>query len=522
MAVDSTTEAAAVASSALNTQFAPAAANIPARILVIANYDDTTKTTIVQNTVYPILSPEQAGDTFGFGFAAHRLVKATWKGSQGVPLYVMPVDVDAGGVVSTGTITITATSATAGFLYLYIGDDLVKVTVQKGDDATAIGDAVELAVNNNTNLPVTASNAIGVVTFTSKDKNASTLDIEISVNQILGQETAEGVTTVIVQMSGGAGDMDLTMADSLNALGTGDQQNADYYTEIIHGFGFDTAVLDDLSEYNGEGNDKTGNWKETVHRPFRTISGDTAVGSAGLTAAKALGNGRRTLDRTNGLVAVPGSPSHPNEIAAQVLGLMARYNQADPNRTLNGTALSGVLPGKGDDDWTKDQSSRDDAVKAGVSPTLVVGGAVECQNVLTFYHPLGVSSSSNGYKSQFSISKVRNITKNNFDNFNREDWKGATIVADITKVGDVAARLKVRDRKVVIGELQALLEAYENKGWIYTAQWSIDKLKNEPERVVLRAGTDGWTINMPVLLSGEANIFDVLVTFDTSVAILSV
>jgi phage tail sheath gpL-like len=521
MPLDSTTEVAVVGSAAVNTQFAPVAANIPARILVIANYDPA-KTAIVQNTVYSVLSPEQAGDLFGFGFQAHRLVRAAWKGSQGVPMYVMPVDDDAAGVQGAGEIDYTGTtSASAGNVYFYIAGELVQIPVAKGDDATTVGDTTVTKITNDTNLPVTASNLAGVVTITAKDSNIDTNDISLTVNQILGQETAEGVTLAITDMAAGAGIMLNDMATALNALGTGDQQNQDYYTEIIHGWSVQTAVLDDLSEYNGEGNDKVGNWSATVHRPFRTLSGDVATGSSGLTAAKALGNGRKTLDRTNGLISVPGSPNHPAEIAATVLGYMARFNQEDPNRTMNGVALSGVLPGKGDDDWTKDVDSRNDAVKAGVSPTYVTGGAVEALNVLTFYHPDSVTSSSNGYKSQFSISKVRNITHNNWANFNRQDWKQVTVVADKATVTDPAAKLKVRDTKDVQGELIALAEAYAAKGWLYTDTFTIERIQNDPTLVVLRVGTDGWTITFPALISGEGNVFDQTTIFDTSVTILN-
>lgn len=524
MPLNSTSEAAAVGSSAVNTQFAPSTQGIPGRIVVIANYDDVGKTSIVQNTLYPVLSPEAAGNLFGFGFAAHRLVRALWRGSQGVPTYVIPVDNDAAGAAGDATVTITATSATAGNIYLYISGDLVTVPVAKGDDGDAIAITMAAKINAERELPCTAAvNGVTLnqVDITTKDLNIEANNNPIKTNLVEGQETAEGVSLAIVQFTGGTGTMLADMATALKVLGEGDQQNADFYTELVHGFGDDSAVLDDISEYNGEGNDTVGNWSKTVHRPFRTLCGDIVAGSAGLTAAKALGNGRKTLDRTNGQISVPGSANNPNEIAATVLGLMARFNQDDPNRNLNGTAIPGVYGGVGTDDWTRDYDSRNDAVLSGISPTQVVGGAVIIQNVLTFYHPDSVSRASNGYKSQFSISKIRYVIHNNWVNFNNERWKGVTIVDDITKVGNAVAKLKVKDTKAVLGELVALTQLYESDAVIYQAQWTIDKLIAEPTRIVLRAGTDGWDINYPILLSGEANIIDEKTEFDTSVTILN-
>jgi hypothetical protein len=135
-----------------------------------------------------------------------------------------------------------------------------------------------------------------VVTFTSKDEHAETDNISIELNLGLGEELPEGITSAtIVAMSGGAGVMDMDSA--LDALGTGDDANEKFFTELVHGNGDATAGLNSISTYNGQSNDFVGCWAKTVHRPFRSLTGDIVAGSGGLTAAKALGDGRK-LDRT--------------------------------------------------------------------------------------------------------------------------------------------------------------------------------------------------------------------------------
>lgn len=518
MALDATSIAAANAVGAKNVQFAVTAQNLPHKIAIIANYDETVKTDIVEFQPYQITSPEDAGDKFGFGFQAHRLAKWAYTGSDGVETWVVPVKFDVAGAQATGTLTFVGTVTAAGTLHLYISGEYVPVTLAVDDDVTAQAAAVVAAVTADNTLPVTAGNVAGVVTFTAKDEGLETNNISLKLNLFLGQELPEGITSAtIVDMSGGAGVMDIESA--LDALGTGDDANEKFFTEIIHGNGDAAAGLDSLSTYNGIGNDFVGCWGKLVHRPFRSLTGDVTAGSTGLTNAKALGNGRK-LDRTNGQICVPGSPNHPGEIAALALGLMAKVNQNRVAEHMVGKVMPGIIPGELADRWTNDYDNRDDALKAGVSPTIVEDGAVKMQNVATFYHPANVPVENNGYRSQISVEKVRNMLYNVWLNFAQEKWLGNALVSSVSAVASTNDRQKAKDRQAVIGDLVALATQFEEKAWIYTAAFTIEKLQSEPERVSIRPGTTGFDILFPIILSGEAGIFNTEIEFDTSIAVL--
>ena len=61
-----------------------------------------------------------------------------------------------------------------------------------------------------------------------------------------------------------------------------------------------------------------------------------------------------------------------------------------------GMVLPGVEPGP-TGMWTTDYTLRDTAVKAGISPTVVQGGYVVLQNLVTYYASnTGVAVTSNG------------------------------------------------------------------------------------------------------------------------------
>jgi len=174
---------------------------------------------------------------------------------------------------------------------------------------------------------------------------------------------------------------------------------------MAHGYGQDNTTLNSIANYVGQGNDFVGLFAKTVARPFRSMVGDNAAGSSGLTALIVISDGR-LLDRSQGIVAVPGSQTSPTDIAAQTIGHMARINNRRAEEAFNNVLLIGVQPGTTSDRWTSDYDSRDTAVKAGISPTLVEGGVVKLQNVVSFYRPASVPVTSNGYRQMVNFSKI--------------------------------------------------------------------------------------------------------------------
>jgi hypothetical protein len=239
------------------------------------------------------------------------------------------------------------------------------------------------------------------------------------------------------------------------------------------------------------------------------MTGDTVAGSGGFTGVTALGDGRKETDRTNGVIAAPGSQNHPSEIAAWALGDMAKVNS---NRAEE-TYIDRITPffgGDVADRWTDDYDNRDSAVKSGVSTTQVKNGVLTLQNMVTFYHPDSVAQSSNGYRAQRNISVIQNILFNYRLTFANEKWQGISIVADKTAVTDLTDREKARDTDDVIDDLVALAFAFAGKAWLFTAAFTIAELQ-QGDKVQIRAGVTGF---------GEGGIFNSEIQFDTSIAIL--
>ncbi len=498
-----------------NKQFAVSAEVLERKILLIGAYDPL-KTAVVDNVPVQVLSPEDVGNQTGFGFMLHRLAIAAFKKSGGLETWMIPQPDDGAAVIAAGQIDFTgSTGVLAGILALYIAGIRVPIIVTVAMTPTELGDALEAAITADDNLPVTAVNAIGVVATTAKGLGLWGNDITIEFNLQAGEALPTGITAAVTNMAAGTTVPDIQ--DALNALGIGDAQNEKFFTDVIHGYGQDTDTIDALSTYNGEGNDFVGNYAKTVARPFRCLSGDVAIDAAGLTALLVISNARKS-NRTHGIITVEGSPNHPIEIAAEAMALMARTNNIRAEESYIGKELD-IFPGDVSERWSSDYTVRDSALKQGITSVVVENGVVTLQNVVSFYHPDTIALASNAFLSMRNISIIQNLGNSTKSNFNREKWLSITIVADAAKVSSTVSREKVRDIDSVIDDLVALAKAWEGLAWIFTSDFTIEKLA-EGGLVVIRAGSNGFDMTVPTLLSGEGGILNTTVQFDASSAIL--
>lgn len=519
MPIVSNSLASGVGSAVRNVTFQPTAEVLSRTLLLIGTYDPA-KLTIVDEVPVLITSAADAGDKFGFGFMAHRLALMAEKGAQGLQLYVQPQAEIGGAVAADGEIDWTGTTGVAaGTMALYIGGERIPVTLSAAATVEEVSDAVVAAVNAVADTPVVAAKTVVTfeTTFTAKSKGPEGNNIDISFNLLAGEALPAGVVAAITDMASGAGIP--VMQDALDGLGTGDNANEAGFTDMAHGYGQDTTTLDAIANYVGQGNDFTGLYKKTVARPFRSIVGDNAAGSGGLAALIVISDARLN-DRSQGIVAVPGSQTSPTDIAAQTMGHVARINNRRAEEASNNVLMIGVQPGTTSDRWTSNYDSRDTAVKAGISPTLVEGRAVKLQNVVSFYRPASVPVTSNGYREFANISKVQNILVSQKVTFSGEKWQNFSIVADTAKVTNPTSRAKARDVNAVLDEVVALVTSWAANAWIADAAFTIGKLKADPTLVSIRVGGDGFNITIPVVLSGIGNIMDVVTEFDISFAVL--
>lgn len=144
------------------------------------------------------------------------------------------LDDDGSGVAATGTIVVTGTATEDGTLTINIGSQQnhsFDIAVSDTDAATAIGLAIETAVNADATVPVTAANVTGTVTFTAVNKGTygNSFGLEVAGTAV------GGVSTAVTGMASGATDPTLTGVFDI----VGDVR----YQGVVWPYADDTAVL---------------------------------------------------------------------------------------------------------------------------------------------------------------------------------------------------------------------------------------------------------------------------------------
>lgn len=107
---------------------------------------------------------------FGQGSELHLMWKEATKVNQDSTIRAIALAENGSSVAATGTVTFATNATGAGVARVYICDDFVEASIATGDTPTTIAAAIVAAVAAKPNLPVTASNAAGVVTLTAKNK----------------------------------------------------------------------------------------------------------------------------------------------------------------------------------------------------------------------------------------------------------------------------------------------------------------------------------------------------------------
>lgn len=203
------------------------------RILFVAqktSAGSATSGALVEN----IGNDDEEDALFGQDSMIAIMIRANKVRNQEVQVDAISLSDNGSAVAATGTITIVGTATAAGTLNVIVGSERnhnFDVAVASTNTPTIIAAAIVSAVNADLDVPVTAANVAGVVTFTAV--NGGTFGNSIAI-QTSG--SIAGVTGMAVSgMSSGATDPTLTSV--LDVIG--DQR----YQAIVWGYPSDTSEL---------------------------------------------------------------------------------------------------------------------------------------------------------------------------------------------------------------------------------------------------------------------------------------
>ena len=433
-------------------------------------------------------SQDQARDLGGVGSMLERMVGAYRANDPFGELWVLPLADNGSGVAATGTVALTGPATAAGTINLYIAGQRVQIAVASGDTATEIGDAIEAAVNADSNLPVTADNTTGTVTLTAKHKGLVSNDIQISVNYrgaLGGELTPAGVGITITAMASGATNPVLDTA--ISNLG---DETFDY---IINPY-TDTTSLDDWEAYF---NDTVGNWSYAKQ----------LYGGAFSARRDTVGNlqtfGAARNDQHHSTLGFNASPTPCYEVAAMYGAQCAKSLSIDPARPLQTLPLLGMLPPPIQSRFSL--TERNTLLFNGVATTYVEAGVVRIERAVTSYRENVWGQADPSYldvETLFTLAYVlRRLRYAITQKFPRHK-----LANDGTRFGDGQA---IVTPKIIRAELLASYAELETLGLVENREAFEENL------LVERDATDPNRVNVlyPPDLVNQLRIFAVLAQF---------
>ena len=297
------------------------------------------------NVAQLILNKEDAWTRYGRGSMLSRMIELQLNNSGGVPVYAVPL-ADGAGDAATGTVVIGSTATAAGTLSIYIEGKLIGVAVAKDDVHTVVSAALAAAINADLDLPVTAADVSGTVTFTTRWKGESGNQINLAANLADADATPAGLTLVVTDIGDVVpGTLDPVLTTAFANMGDVN------YTDVTCPY---TSAAS-LTAMEAAGVVRDG---PAVNKMFAGFVGFTGTVAEFLTALDSRNSEWTTY------VPVPGSPSSAYMLAAGEAADFAKYQQATPGRPQKNLKIPGAIAGNEDMG-----ANADTIVKAGGSWT---------------------------------------------------------------------------------------------------------------------------------------------------------
>lgn len=296
-------------------------------------------------------------------------------------VWLLPLADDGAAVAATGTITVTAVPTAAGTLSLYVAGERSQILLTTGMTVTTVAAAIVAALTANTNLPVTAANAAGVVTLTAKNLGLEGNDIDIRYNYLGvsgGEALPVGYVGAIVAMANGTTNPVLTTALA-NCVDTPFDFIVLPYTDATSLNALKT-FLDDI----------TGRWSFNRQVYGHDLTALRGTLSAVTTAGLARNNPHESI------VGFFDSPSPNWKWAAAMYGAAAVALRADPGRPCQTLVVNGILAPPPQSRFAS--VDREALLYSGIATfTVQSDGTIAIENLITTYQLNSFGQPDNSY-----------------------------------------------------------------------------------------------------------------------------
>lgn len=315
----------------------------PFRVLMIGQ-----SLNAVPNTPTYVAGYSDAATLFGPGSTLARQVEA-WRANESlVEIHALPYADASGATAASGSLAFTGAATESYPIVLSAGHDdpaisygaPLTIGITNGDTAAVIAGKVAAAVTASPKSLVSAAADSGASTTTMTAKNAGTggNSIGLAVNRQgikAGQRLPAGVGLTITQMSGGAGDPDISNLAAV--LGN------DPYQIIINPY----STLTGLTQTTALMNDTTGRWsyaQQNYGHVFSAMSVQSAGGTSAASALQSFAGAGALNDQHLTLFGLPDSLTSGPIAAAIYAASVAGGVSVAPAQPVQTLPLSGLVP----------------------------------------------------------------------------------------------------------------------------------------------------------------------------------
>ncbi|BAE73994.1 Phage tail sheath protein [Sodalis glossinidius str. 'morsitans'] len=433
--------------------------------LLIGHALPTAQMTLNSPMIMP--SAEMIQQLAGRGSQLHRMVQAYRRIDAVGELFVIAVP-ETMGTEAKGDITISGTATDSGVVTLYIGNQRILAAVKKSDTANTVAAALGKAINDNEDLPVTATIDADKISLTAKHKGLTGNDIPLMMNYYSptgGENTPHGLNITITAMSGGAGSPD--MDSVISAMG-------DLLFDFI-GLPFsDTASLQKMS---AEMNDTNGRWS-----PYQRLYGHVYTAKKA-TVGELVAFGDTFNDPHLTIAGYEkATQTALDELVAARLARCAIFLRNDPARPTHTGELNGVLPAPSGKRFTL--TEQQSLLSHGIATANVEGGVLRIQRDVTTYQKNSYGVADNSYldsetlyTSAYILRRLKSVITSKYGRQKLAD--------DGTRFG---AGQAIVTPAVIKGELCAVYRQLENEGIVenfdaFRQHLIVERNANDPNRI---------------------------------------
>ena len=318
--------------------------------------------TKAQLTPQIVTSEEQAYEYFGVGSQIADAAASYLKNNRIHQLVCVAIDDLLAGVKAQGTVTIAGTPTEAGIMSFMIAGRNIKVGVTTSDTPTTLATALAAAIVADTKNVVTATSALGVVTWVMKNKGEFGKEVQMSHSYFTGEALPAGVTVAFATTVVGAGNPDV---DDVWPV-IGDQQYLLVLTPYLDSSSLD-KVETELADRFGPLRHNDGYGLYAKRETFANLI--------------TLGDSRNSQFTT--ILGISG-PTNPWVWAAAMAGQVAGSASIDPARPFQTLPLVGIYAPLEADRF--DLTERNQFLYGGIATFKVASGdAVLLEGVITTF-----------------------------------------------------------------------------------------------------------------------------------------